>query len=216
MLLCLPETDISIIMQMAQPRLASRLSVLPDRVALPLRCDPGPLATEAAAFAAEIWTRHFVPDNYRGDWSVLPLRAPQGAIHPILQITSPPDCWEWVDTPHLAACPAIAAALGQLECVVHAARLMKLGPGSEILEHRDHDLSAECGMARLHLPLSTNAQVEFRVNGAMVDMQPGQWWYLRLSDPHAVQNRGSSDRIHLVVDVQVNDWLTNLLCKAAT
>jgi hypothetical protein len=202
-------------MDLAQPLFDADLSELPDRICLPLSCDSAPLAVEAEALPASVWTRHFVPDNYQGDWSVVPLRAPAGAEHPILQITSPPGCTNWVETAHLAACPAIRAALAMLDCELDAARLMKLGPGSQILEHRDHDLSAEFGSARLHLPLSTNAEVEFRVNGQAVDMQPGQWWYLRLSDPHAVDNRGTTDRIHLVVDVRMNDWLADMLRAAA-
>lgn len=145
----------------------------------------------------------------------MPLRAPAGAVHPILQITSPPGCTDWVETEILNACPAIRAALDLLECELDAARLMRLGPDSEILEHRDHDLSAEYGMARLHIPLTTSPDVEFRVNGQPVVMQTGEFWYLRLADPHAVVNRGTAERIHLVVDVRLNGWLSSLLCKAA-
>lgn len=197
-----------------QPVLDSQLAALPDRIRLPIQCDPLPLAAEVAELPASAWTRHFVPDNYKGDWSVVPLRAPAGATHPIMQITSPPGCTDWVETEFLSACPAIRAALDLLECELDAARLMRLGPGSEILEHRDHDLSAEYGMARLHIPLTTSPDVEFRVNGQPVVMQPGDYWYLRLSDPHGVVNRGLTPRIHLVVDVRLNDSLSNMLCAA--
>jgi hypothetical protein len=47
-------------------------------------------------------------------------------------------------------------------------------------------------------------------------MAPGSAWYLRLSDPHRVANRGTSDRVHLVVDLAVNDWLTELLSRSET
>jgi hypothetical protein len=46
-------------------------------------------------------------------------------------------------------------------------------------------------------------------------MKPGEAWYLRLSDPHAVANRGSSDRVHLVLDLVVNDWLTGFFDDAS-
>jgi hypothetical protein len=190
------------------------LSALPDRLRLPLEIDAVPLAAEAAALPDTAWTRHFVPDNYRGDWSVVPLRAPAGASHPILQITSPPDCRDWVETEWLAACPAICALLSRLECPLAAVRLMRLGPGSEILEHFDHDLSADFGMARLHVPLSTSPAIEFLLNRQAVTMTPGECWYLRLADPHAVTNRGSTDRVHLVIDAEVNDWLAELLLVA--
>ncbi len=199
-----------------KPAFDSRLAALPDRVRLPINCNPLTLAAEVAALPASAWTRHFVPGNYRGDWSVVPLRAPAGAVHPIMKITSPPDCADWVETEFLAACPAIRYALAQLDCELDAARLMRLGPGSQILEHRDHDLSAEFGAARLHIPLTTSPDVEFRLNGTAAVMQPGEYWYLRLSDPHAVVNRGEAERIHLVVDVRMNDWLASVLCAAAS
>lgn len=201
---------------MEQSSTLPALAALPDRLRLPVALDPVPLATEAAALPERAWTRHFVPDNYRGDWSVAPLRAPAGAGHPILQITSPPDCKDWVQTEWLTASPAIAALLARFECPLASVRLMRLGPGSEIKEHKDHDLSAHFGVARLHVPLTTSAQVEFLVNRQPVNMIPGECWYLRLADPHAVVNRGTSNRIHLVIDAEVNDWLADLLLSAAS
>jgi hypothetical protein len=46
-------------------------------------------------------------------------------------------------------------------------------------------------------------------------MTAGSVWYLRLIDPHAVDNRGSADRTHLVVDADVNDWLADMLQRGA-
>lgn len=192
-----------------------QLAALPDRLRLAMMIDPAPLVAEAEALPPEAWTRHFVPDNYRGDWDVAPLRAPAGANHPIMQITSPPGCTDWEETEHLKASPAIAALLAQFECPLAAVRLMRLGPGSEIREHRDHDLSADCGVARLHVPLTTNPKVEFLVNRRAVHMQPGECWYLRLADPHAVINQGQTARVHLVIDAEVNEWLAELLLAAA-
>lgn len=208
--------DKSSIMEITQQLVDPELAGLPDRIRLLIGCDPLPLAAEAAALPETAWIRHFVPDNYRGDWSVVPLRAPADAVHPIMQITSPPGCIDWVETKYLGACPAILSALDLLECELDAVRLMRLGPGSEIREHRDHDLSAEYGAARLHLPLTTSPDVEFLVNQKPVPMQPGEFWYLRLADPHAVFNRGGGDRVHLVIDVRMNDWLAGMLRKATS
>lgn len=55
-------------------------------------------------------------------------------------------------------------------------------------------------MVRLHIPVVTNDGVDFRLNGVRCPMSAGSTWYLRLSDPHSVANRGSSDRVHLVID----------------
>ena len=115
------------------------------------------------------------------------------------------------DAPFLDACPYFRDVLSSFRCPVYAARLMRLTPDSVIKEHTDYGLSLEDGDARLHVPVTTNSGVEFRLNGRLVDLQEGDCWYLRLSDPHSVVNRGKEDRVHLVIDVAVNEWLTDLL-----
>lgn len=183
----------------------------PDRLRLPLAFDPVRLAADLDALEGREWTRHFVRDNYEGDWSVLPLRAPAGETHPVRMICAPADSTTFVDTPLLAATLYFAEILAALRCPIGAARLMRLAPGSTIREHSDLDLSAEDGQARLHIPIRTSPEVDFRLAGRRVAMAPGSCWYLRLSEPHSVQNRGTTARIHLVVDAQVNAWLADLL-----
>ena len=87
-------------------------------------------------------------------------------------------------------------------------------PGSRIREHVDPDIDAGEGWARLHVPLATNARVTFLLAGAPVEMAPGSVWYLRLSEPHAASNGGTTDRIHLVIDAVVDDWLMEMLRAA--
>jgi mannose-6-phosphate isomerase-like protein (cupin superfamily) len=157
------------------------------------------------------WVEHFVRQNYEGDWTVLPLRAPASARHPVQMIYSDPSCDTYVDTPLLEACPAIAAALAVFECPLESVRLMRLGAGSIVKTHNDHDLDVEHGRARLHVPIETNPGVDFRLNGEQVVLGEGECWYLRLSDPHSVANRGARDRIHLVIDAIVSPWLREQL-----
>jgi hypothetical protein len=92
---------------------------------------------------------------------------------------------------------------------------MRLGPGSVIKEHTDLELSFEEGTVRIHVPVVTNFEVDFRLNRERVVLEAGSAWYLRLSDPHSVANRGASERVHMVIDAQVNGWITNLLERAA-
>jgi hypothetical protein len=90
-------------------------------------------------------------------------------------------------------------------------RLLRLAPGSVIREHSDFDLGEELGEVRLHVPVVTNPNVEFYLAGKRVAMEAGECWYLDLSLPHRVQNRGASERVHLVVDCVLNDWLRHLI-----
>lgn len=188
-----------------------RLAGLPDRIRLPLVFDPVPLAADLASFGEDDWTRHFVRDNYEGEWSAIPLRAAAGETHPIRMIGTHPLAERFVDTHYLDRAPAMRALLAGLACPLKAVRLMRLTPGSRILEHDDHDPDAVNGTARLHVPITTNDGVEFLLNRRPVTMAPGELWYLRLSDPHAAANRGATDRVHLLIDVRLSDWLVGLL-----
>ena len=183
----------------------------PDRVRLPLVFDPARLAADLAALDGTDWVAHFVKQNYEGDWSALPLRAPKGATHPIQMIYSPPGAVDFVDTVFLERTPYFAEVIAAFLCPVTSVRLMRLTPGSVIKEHHDNDLAAEEGVARIHVPVVTNAGVEFQLNRVPVTMLPGEAWYLRLADPHSVANRGDADRVHLVIDVLVNDWMAGML-----
>jgi hypothetical protein len=187
----------------------------PDRLRLPLEFDPARLAADMANFTQSHRIEHFVKQNYDGDWSVIALRGPAGAAHPIRMIYSDPGCTEFEDTPMLAASRYFQEVLAAFACPLHAVRLMRLTPGSVIKEHHDNDLSFEQGMVRIHIPVVTNDGVDFRLNGLRCPMPAGSAWYLRLSDPHSVANRGSADRVHLVIDAAVNGWVEALFQRAA-
>ncbi len=190
--------------------MATRLA-FPDRVRLPMAFDPARLAADLAAFDGDEWVAHFVRQNYEGDWSALPLRAQVGATHPIQMIYSPPGVTDFADTPFLSRAPYFAEVIAAFACPVTCVRLMRLTPGSVIKEHHDNDLAAEEGVARIHVPVATNDRVEFLLNRTPVTMKPGEAWYLRLADPHAVANRGDADRVHLVIDVLVDSWMRGML-----
>jgi uncharacterized protein (DUF2126 family) len=179
----------------------------PDRLQLPLSFDPVLLRRDLDALSATPWTAHFVKQNYEGDWSVIPLRCPAGETHPIRMIYSDPGATDFVDTTLLEPCPYFRAVIAAFASEVRSVRLMRLTPDSVIKEHTDLDLGVECGAARIHIPVTTNPGVEFLLNRRRINMKEGQVWYLRLGDPHAVANRGTEDRVHLVLDLVANDWL---------
>ncbi len=187
----------------------------PDRVRLPFAFDPDRLRADLARVEADTtWIAHFVRQNYDGDWSAIALRGLAGETHPIRLIYSDPIRTDYVATPFLEACPYFQEVLAAFECPLTSVRLMKLAPGSVIKEHTDLDLCAEDGKARIHIPISSNRDVEFKVNGLPVPMALGETWYLRLSDPHTVANRGQTDRVHLVIDARMNDWLAGQMRQA--
>ena len=188
---------------------------LPDRLRLPLGFDPDRLAHDMRTVESSGWIAHFVPQNYEGEWSIIPLRAKAGATHPIMMISSDPTCRDYADTPMLATCPYFREVLATFEAPLRSVRLMRLGPGSVIKEHTDLELSFEEGTVRIHVPVVTNPEVEFFLNRERVILEAGSAWYLRLSDPHSVVNRGTNDRVHMVIDAEVNDWIGAVLERAA-
>jgi hypothetical protein len=185
-------------------------SIVPARVRLRFAFDPAPLAADLVRVGAHEWIEHRFRSNYEGGWDILPLRAPAGETHPVRLAHVHPGATEFRDTVWLNRLPAFREAIERFECPLRSVRLMRLTAGSAIKEHVD-DLDAEVGQLRLHVPVATNAEVDFRLAGHRVEMAPGSVWYLRLSEPHSVANRGATDRIHLVLDATLNDWLTGML-----
>jgi aspartyl/asparaginyl beta-hydroxylase len=130
-------------------------------------------------------------------------------------IYSNPTATAFGDTPMLADCRYFRAVLDSFACPLQAVRLMRLTAGSIIKEHADHDLCFEQGSVRIHVPIATNEGVIFELNRRRVILEAGSCWYLRLSDPHSVVNRGDTDRVHMVIDATVNEWVDTTFAAAA-
>jgi hypothetical protein len=182
-----------------------------DRRRLPFWVDPEPLLAALEGLPSESWTDHFAQQNYEGVWRILPLRGPAGETHPIRLATAHPGDRDFEDTQALLSMPDFQALLPRFQCELRSVRVMALGPGSSIREHRDPDLDGGDGPVRLHICLATHDGVSFRLNGQPVPFRAGEGWYLRLSDPHAVENPGPGPRVHLVLDAVRNPWLDGIL-----
>jgi quercetin dioxygenase-like cupin family protein len=118
---------------------------------------------------------------------------------------------DYAATPLLSQCPYFAAVLAEFHCPQTSVRLMSLAAGSRIREHKDWTIDYAGGDARLHIPVVTSPEVEFYLAGERIVMNEGEAWYLDFGQLHSVYNGGSADRIHLVLDCMVNDWLRALL-----
>lgn len=114
---------------------------------------------------------------------------------------------EWIDSLYLTQAPDFQEVLSHFSCPLQSVRLMCLTSGSEIKEHSDHLTAFEDGCFRLYIPIHTNKKIKFYLDKQLIVMQEGECWYLNFSKPHAVMNYGMTDRIHLVIDVRVSDWV---------
>lgn len=172
---------------------------------LPLQFSAPQMLAEALSINAETWRAHFNSQYHDGGWQGVALRSAGGDSTRLF--VDPSRAVEPINTPLLAACPVIAAALAQLQCPIRDVRLLRLAAGSVIREHSDPDLRLDEGQARLHIPLVTHQLVEFYVDGERVMMEAGECWFLELSHQHRVHNASAIERIHLVVDCDANAWL---------
>lgn len=85
--------------------------------------------------------------------------------------------------------------------IVKRANLVKLKAQSEIAPHVDKGefLSS---LNRLHIPIKTNDDCFFIVGSEMQRFRIGSIWEINNTDEvHSVHNNGSTDRIHLIIDV---------------
>jgi hypothetical protein len=178
-------------------------------VKLPFQFDAALLRTDLAKVADDEWIRHFNQQYYEGNWSVASLRSVGGRTKQIYP--DPHSTEDYQDTEILARCAYIREVLSRIECKTEAVRFMLLGAGARILEHRDYFMGFDDGCIRLHVPVVTNDRVEFYLDNELIEMHEGELWYLDFYRKHRVENNGNDDRIHLVIDCKVNDWLVELI-----
>jgi len=171
-------------------------SRLPVAVNLPL------LLQALVAIEDERWQGHFNSAYYSGDWSGVALISAADAITELSPGRGPP----------LQRAPWIAdgrwhEALRDWPVEIVSARLLRLGPGGCIHEHRDYDLGGPDADLRLHVPLLSPSEVDFFLEGQIIPMTAGECWFLDLARPHRVINRSAHPRVHLVLDCRPGPWL---------
>ena len=159
------------------------------------------------------WLPHFNTSYYEGSWTGIALRSAEGKHTNILpELMGEP---EYRDTIYMSRFPSVIKLLAGLACPVMSVRFLNLQAGAIIKEHTDEGLLFEQQEVRLHFPVFTNPGVEFYVDSERVIMDVGDCWYMNAHLPHSVANNSDTDRIHLVVDCKVNDWLKAMIESSA-
>jgi len=106
------------------------------------------------------------------------------------------DEWKPLLDPVLAAATAdYGYARGKYPRVM----LARMAPGGVIHPHRDENPAAKWPH-KIHVPLLTNPDVTFFVEGQAYHFIEGEAVEVNNMGQHAVQNRGSTDRIHLIFE----------------
>jgi len=174
---------------------------------LPFAFDADRLRADVEAAAAVTpWRRHFNTNYFSGDWAGIALRANNDR----LPLMANPAFTEWRDTAAMAACRYVPDVLAKFECTIEAIRFLRLAPGTIVLEHNDSQHSFEYGVARIHIPIVSPAEAEFILDDERLELAEGECWYVNVDLKHRLANNGDRDRVHLVIDVVVDDWLRKL------
>lgn len=92
--------------------------------------------------------------------------------------------------------------------------LARMAPGGVIHPHRDENPAAKWPH-KIHVPLLTNEDVTFYVDGSGFHFAEGEAVEVNNMAVHAVENRGQTDRIHLIFEYYDLDqpepaWLTEM------
>lgn len=172
---------------------------------LPVRFSANRLQNDLAVAGTGKW-RSILDDRPDGHWTGVALRSHDG------QATTMEYAGEdYRDTPLLTALPYARDVLQFFQCDLMRVRFLALHSGAVIPEHRDVAPGYARPQVRLHLPITTNEQVVFRVGGQDLRMRPGELWFVDVTRPHAVANHGGNTRVHLVIDCVLNNWLRKLI-----
>ena len=182
--------------------------MMKSAVKLPFTFDSQRLQADVRQFASDEWVPHFNIHNYEGEWSVVPLRAVKGAVSAIYPDPNATD--GYIETEMMSRCKYVPELLKTFECELQTVRFLKLTAGSSIRRHRDYELGYEDGFIRVHIPVVTSPLVDFVLDDKHLKMNEGEAWYLNVNFHHSVTNGGDTDRVHLVIDCVVNDWIESL------
>jgi len=177
---------------------------------LPLIFDVKKLNADLACVESSEWVAHQNTSAYDGSWLITSLTSTDGDTRQIVAFENR----DYFDTPLLKRTTYIRSVIDSFKTKVEAVRFMKLGANSIIKEHTDKGSCFNDGFARIHIPVSTNDDVEFILNGERTRMDVGKCYYIDADAPHSVLNRGNSDRVHLLIDCHVNDWMRELFKKS--
>lgn len=144
---------------------------------------------------------------HQGEWKGIALHSTGGkdSVFP-----SAPGLDGFRETENLRRTPYFKWVLDDLKCPKEVVRILFLPPGGHIKNHFDFHTSFEFGLLRLHIPIITHTDVSFVIDGQRMDWKAGELWYGDFSKVHSVKNDSPVVRTHMVIDVQINEFLLSL------
>ena len=144
---------------------------------------------------------------HKGEWTGIALYSMGGkdSVFP-----SAPGMDQYQATESLHRTSYFKKIIDDLECPKEVVRLLFLPPDGHIKDHFDFHTNFQFGLLRLHIPILTDPDVVFTIDGHRMDWKPGELWYGDFSRVHSVRNNSQIVRVHMVIDVQINDFVLSL------
>jgi hypothetical protein len=144
---------------------------------------------------------------HKGEWKGIALHSTGGrdSVFP-----SAPGLDDYRETESLRRTPYLKWILDDLKCPKEVVRILFLPPNGHIKDHFDFHTSFQFGLLRLHIPIITHADVVFTIGGQRMNWEAGELWYGDFSKVHSVKNDSPIVRAHMVIDVQINDFVLSL------
>lgn len=177
----------------------------------PMRFDLERMRKELQTLERSKWIGHYDKALSAG-WTAVPLVSRDGTMDS-QESQRVGKCGQCKRTPIVDALPYFRQILDTFQCPQGRIRILRIMPGASIGAHRDILDEVACfafGQVRLHIPIVTNEKVVFVVGGERLQLLPGRLYYINFAKVHYVRNEGDEPRTHLVMDVQVNDWLRSI------
>ena len=163
----------------------------------------------------------------KGTWTSITLKGYQGQLQPFLEkhnlIENGSNPYKYTD--NMQYCDYIKKIFSEIELLgseIYLVRLLKLNSHAHVGFHTDNMIFADkFNIIRCHLPIITNAQctmflgypAEIFPGGTQMNkykanmfwsrqLDVGKIWYTNVNCLHAVENKGDTDRVHLVFDIK--------------
>jgi hypothetical protein len=144
---------------------------------------------------------------HKGEWTGIALYS-MGGKQSVFPSAAGTDHYQ--ETEELQRAPYLRKILSELNCPKEVLRILILPPEGHIKDHFDFHTSFQFGLLRLHIPIVTDPNVVFVIDGERMDWKAGELWYGDFSKIHSVKNDSQIVRVHMVIDVQINDFVLSL------
>jgi hypothetical protein len=144
---------------------------------------------------------------HKGEWTGIALHS-MGGKQSVFPSAAGTD--QYQETVELQRAPYYKQILNDLKCPKEVVRILFLPPGGHIKDHFDFHTSFQFGLLRFHIPIVTHPDVVFMIDGQRVFWNPGELWFGDFSKVHSVKNNSPIVRVHMVIDVQINDFILSL------